>query len=240
MTAIFYVYVMFRPDASPCYIGKGKRKRIDNRIARSRHIRNIIKKHGDLPKLKIRDGLTEMEAFAVEIALIAAIGRAPNGPLVNMTDGGEGTSGREMSAAARAAISAAQRGRKATDEARARLRASHLGKKASPEAIAKMKASCQPAGARSPHPPESYAKQAAKLRGRKLSAEHRARIGAAGRGRKASPETIAKKRAAALGKPCSLETRAKLRAINLGKKRARPASTSESEDKSGARRELDI
>jgi hypothetical protein len=91
----FYVYVIFRPDGSPCYVGKGK----GNRWRRLRRRRNprleriIAKGARELPIIKIREGLTEAQAFEVEVALIAAIGRGKNGPLVNMTDGGDGTSG---------------------------------------------------------------------------------------------------------------------------------------------------
>jgi hypothetical protein len=48
---------------------------------------------GEVPYVKVREHITEAEAFETEIALIKAIGRFPFGPLVNMTDGGEGSSG---------------------------------------------------------------------------------------------------------------------------------------------------
>jgi hypothetical protein len=48
---------------------------------------------GEIPKIKIQDDLSEEEAFFLEIQLIKHIGRFPNGPLTNMTDGGDGASG---------------------------------------------------------------------------------------------------------------------------------------------------
>jgi hypothetical protein len=45
---------------------------------------------GELPVAIIRDKLTERQAFKYEIALIASIGRKPYGPLLNLTDGGDG------------------------------------------------------------------------------------------------------------------------------------------------------
>lgn len=99
---IFYVYALFRPTGIVCYIGKGSGNRINRheRFARrdshrNPHLLNIIKQAGGtVPKIVIKDGLTEAEAFGLEIIFIRAIGREiVGGPLVNMTDGGEGPSG---------------------------------------------------------------------------------------------------------------------------------------------------
>ena len=91
----FYVYAYFRPDGSPCYIGKGRGRRWRSHIKWSANsiLNNILKKYGEIPCLKIRQGLSEKEAFETEIALIKAIGRGSKGPLVNLTDGGEGSTG---------------------------------------------------------------------------------------------------------------------------------------------------
>jgi hypothetical protein len=91
----FYVYVLFRPDGRPCYVGKGKGKRwLRNERPNNPHLRNIVRKAKqegkELPRIKMRDGLTEAEAFELERIFIKAMGREPNGPLVNLTDGGEG------------------------------------------------------------------------------------------------------------------------------------------------------
>lgn len=97
----FYVYVLFRPwDGSPCYVGKGKGNRWRNfsfGARTNRWLRNIIAKAErlgmDIPSVKVRENLIETEAFATERAFIAAIGRGKYGPLVNLTDGGDGPAG---------------------------------------------------------------------------------------------------------------------------------------------------
>ena len=73
----FYVYVIFRPDGRPCYVGKGTGVRWTRKHDNNRHLSNIRAAAGKpLPVVKV------------------AVGRTPNGPLVNATDGGEGnTSG---------------------------------------------------------------------------------------------------------------------------------------------------
>lgn len=93
---VYYVYVYFRPNGIPCYVGKGKDKRWLRHFVytANRHLRNLIAKHGDLPVIKIRENLSAKEASEIEIALIKVIGRTVNGgPLVNMTDGGDGAPG---------------------------------------------------------------------------------------------------------------------------------------------------
>ncbi len=112
----FYVYFLLRKeDGTPFYVGKGVGKRIDDHEKaaltgedshKARIIRKIITKLGYLPKKKVAGGLIELEAFALEINLIAEIGRYPDGPLVNKTDGGEGFSGLIFTPEHRSAISA--------------------------------------------------------------------------------------------------------------------------------------
>lgn len=99
MLNIFYVYIYFRPwNGQPCYVGKGKRNRWNYHLCLgvnhpNKHFANIfLKANGrELPRVKIREHLSEEEALEMEVALIRAIGRQINGgPLVNLTDGGEG------------------------------------------------------------------------------------------------------------------------------------------------------
>lgn len=97
----FYVYVLFDWLGVPRYVGKGKggRMYIHERESDPRNwmknefIELTVQMLDEVPKLKVREKLLENEAFETEIALIAAIGRFPAGPLVNMTDGGEGGGG---------------------------------------------------------------------------------------------------------------------------------------------------
>lgn len=86
----FYVYRYLREDRTPYYIGKGKDKRayVNNRT---------IKKPLDPTRIEIiKDQLSEREAFDLEIELIALHGRKDisTGILRNLTNGGEGVSGR--------------------------------------------------------------------------------------------------------------------------------------------------
>ncbi len=79
----FYVYFLLREEAGiPFYVGKGVGKRIsDHEKAalagedshKSRIIRKVIANLGYLPKKKVAEGLVEIEAFALEISLIAEI-----------------------------------------------------------------------------------------------------------------------------------------------------------------------
>lgn len=103
MAGEFYVYVLFRPwDGSPFYVGKGKAERWLDHERKStkhtnKHLAFVVEKARrlglEIPKIKVRDSLAEKDAFEIERALISAMGRRPIGPLVNYTEGGEGTSG---------------------------------------------------------------------------------------------------------------------------------------------------
>lgn len=96
----FYVYVLFDADAVVRYIGKGKGNRWlahdkgndKNNWRKNRFIKQALRKLGEVPKVKIREDLLETEAFEIEVVLIRAIGRFPNGPLYNLTDNRNGPS----------------------------------------------------------------------------------------------------------------------------------------------------
>jgi hypothetical protein len=114
----FYVYAYLRTDDSPYYVGKGRGKRA---WADHKH----IKVPSDPARIiLLLTGLTEARAFSMERVLIAFYGRKDlgSGILVNLTDGGEGTTGRRYapSNAHRAALSKACGGtRKSVDHAMA-------------------------------------------------------------------------------------------------------------------------
>lgn len=118
----FYVYVLCDPtipgkyihgeftfDYEPFYIGKGRGIRMYTHSCNS-HLKNTktikraklvkIKKAGLKPiKIKLFKNLTEEDAFQKETELIFLIGRRDLGlgTLCNLTNGGEGNSGRVMS-----------------------------------------------------------------------------------------------------------------------------------------------
>lgn len=99
MRKTYYVYLVFRSDGVPCYVGKGKGGRMNDSAqgkTGNKHLESLARKSGGmLPVVVLRDGLTEAEAFEFEVLLIRIIGRRDRkkGPLLNRTDGGEGFSG---------------------------------------------------------------------------------------------------------------------------------------------------
>lgn len=103
---IFYVYVLYRPSLNgpiSFYIGKGKEGRwrehesCARRNATCKHmscrvIRKVWREGGIITKEKIAEGLTEKDAHRLE-CLHISLARAYQWPIVNLTNGGEGTSG---------------------------------------------------------------------------------------------------------------------------------------------------
>lgn len=91
----FYIYLHSTSDTGiPFYIGKGKNRRAYTRHGRSSHWNNIVNKHGFIVDI-ISTGLSEDEAFNHEKRFISFYGKIKNnsGPLINITDGGDGVSG---------------------------------------------------------------------------------------------------------------------------------------------------
>jgi len=120
MSERFYVYAYLDPrkptgeryhsytdsnywfDYEPIYIGKGSGDRINCHMSRIlgnennlflAKLRSIVNDGFNPIKLKILDNLYEDEAFGIEEEFIKSIGRYPNGPLTNMTNGGDGLFG---------------------------------------------------------------------------------------------------------------------------------------------------
>jgi hypothetical protein len=91
-----YKYGEYEFDYEPFYIGKGKEKRIIDKYNRNKYFNNLIGKIDPVIR-KFKENLSENESLNLECDLIKIIGRKDlnNGPLVNLTNGGEGASGRK-------------------------------------------------------------------------------------------------------------------------------------------------
>ena len=109
----FCVYTHSRPDGSVFYVGKGVEKRAHD-FAPSRrtlHHKNVVSKYGrENIKVHVIPCMSETEAFMLERVHIK-IARDAGKTLVNLTDGGEGGSGRKFTKEQLAAhVEAAKRG----------------------------------------------------------------------------------------------------------------------------------
>lgn len=130
---MFYTYAHYTPQGRIFYIGKGtdssRAYRFKNRNA---HWNSVVAKHGK-PKVEVlATWNTEKEAFEHEVLLISCF-KDMGVKLCNMTDGGEGASGRTLSEEHKQKIGATQKGRpgkKPSAETLIKLRESHLGQKA--------------------------------------------------------------------------------------------------------------
>jgi AP2 domain len=133
----YYVYIVFRLDGTPCYVGKGKGFRYGVKHKHNPHytaILNNAKKIGrELPIVIIRENLTEYDAFETEKAFIASIGReAFGGSLVNLTDGGEGAAGHSWTEEYRKRISQKLIGFVFSEERKTNISKGLTGKKRGP------------------------------------------------------------------------------------------------------------
>jgi hypothetical protein len=150
----FYTYIYLDPRKKghycyknvcflyePIYVGKGRGDRYLRHLSslnrkKNGHFRSkllkILKSNLNIKDhiLMIGKRLTEQQAFNLEIALIKEIGRADldSGPLVNLTEGGEGSSGCKRSIEFKKKVSQFRQGKPGTC----------LGKKFSEETKQKM------------------------------------------------------------------------------------------------------
>jgi hypothetical protein len=105
---IYYVYAYLRENNTPYYIGKGRDYR-----AYDHH--NSVHVPKDNSRIEfIAKNLSEQEAFVLEKDLIQLYGRKDlgTGILRNLTDGGEGSSGRKFTEESKKKISESCRGKK--------------------------------------------------------------------------------------------------------------------------------
>lgn len=125
----YYVYVHARPDTTDSsgvfYVGKGKGDRFRPHHKRNRHHENIVNKYGVESILaKTLECSTEAIAHEFERGLIKCLRRS-GVRLVNLTDGGEGSSGYVQLPEQRAKISASTKRRWEDPEYKAKLSATH-------------------------------------------------------------------------------------------------------------------
>ena len=88
-----YVYLYFRENGTPCYVGKGKKKRIDQHIQDARkgkegdfldHIRDMRVRDAPIRRHKVYEGLPgSLGALYVESVLIAELKKLPGVTLFN-------------------------------------------------------------------------------------------------------------------------------------------------------------
>ena len=84
-----YVYLHKKDNGQIFYVGKGVGYRATHTSNRNPYWKRVAKKYG-LNVVIFKDGLSEEEAYNLEMELISVIGKEN---LTNLTDGGDGTNG---------------------------------------------------------------------------------------------------------------------------------------------------
>jgi hypothetical protein len=143
-----YVYDNIVFDFEPFYIGKGRGNRILRGLSDKNHCFKTnkiksIKSEGLTPiALKIIERLSDEEVIVSEIYYIKKIGRADlkEGPLTNLTDGGDGNR-RFFSIETRQKISKAHQGKKLSIDTKNKIRESLTGRKLSEKSKQKISVS---------------------------------------------------------------------------------------------------
>jgi len=121
----YYVYVWLDPRKQgkykygehnflhePIYVGKGKGRRLGIRThGHNCFLQNKLSKFSEPIILQLMNNLTEKKAHQLEKELINLIGRGNKGPLCNLTDGGEGASGRKITEKTRQQMIRSQKNR---------------------------------------------------------------------------------------------------------------------------------
>lgn len=145
---IFYVYILFDWLGIPRYVGKGNGDRWlshELKTDKTNWMKNEFIEQtwimlGEIPKIKIIENVYEKDALNTEVELIKVIGRLTlnNGPLVNLTDGGEGASGLRWSKESKRKRSILQIKRMSSPELREQIRLKLLGRVPPESEIQKM------------------------------------------------------------------------------------------------------
>lgn len=96
MKELLNIYVLYmhirKSDGRIFYIGIGKKNRPYNKVGRNKHWHNTVNKHGYKVVILV-ENITQERAKELEILMIAFYGRKDLGlgNLVNLTDGGQGS-----------------------------------------------------------------------------------------------------------------------------------------------------
>ena len=209
MTNMFYIYQHRKADTNEIfYVGKGKDRRSHSKY-RGDYWKKVAAKHGFIVEI-IHQGLDEQTAFILETETIKEY-RNQGIKLVNLTDGGEGTSGRVATDESKEKYSHSKRGIK-----NPMFQNTHR-----PDVIEKIREAARINHAK----PEVKAKVKSAHAGKVLTDTHKENIRKVRLGTNRSDETKLKLSLLKKGKPSnrlgatlSEETKRKLRLANLGKK----------------------
>lgn len=191
----YYIYFHINDAKNEIfYVGKGFGRRAFRKNDRNKFWKNVTSKYSYTIVFPHKD-ITEEEAIKLEIYYISKIGRRDlgNGPLVNLTDGGDGSSGYIMTSEHKNKIREKMKGRIFSEEHLKRNRESKIGKQR----------------------PESVRKKLSNYRkGKRLSKETKLKISQSGKGRKHSEETKIKISESNKGRVVSNKTRKLLKKRN--------------------------
>jgi hypothetical protein len=136
MLDTYYTYLYLRDDGTPYYVGKGKGRRVSRTVGRHRP-------PFDSSRIILQEFSSEPDAIFAERFLISLYGRKDlsTGCLINMTDGGEGASGRTPTLQQRLKVSQSLVARPRPDAVRRKVSQSHMGLHASEMTKKKMRES---------------------------------------------------------------------------------------------------
>jgi hypothetical protein len=174
----YYVYAFLRENRySPYYIGKGRGRRYIRKEGRCVHPPTDKERI-----VKIKENLTEEEAFDLEVILIKQWGDN----LYNQTEGGDGVSGYKHSEESKQKMRNFQKGRLKSPEHKRKISEAMKGKTKSVDHIQKI-ADSKRGVKLAPCSQERKDKISKSLKGRKLSDEVRKKMSEAAKRRRKHP-----------------------------------------------------
>jgi hypothetical protein len=196
------LYRHLKPNGETFYIGVGNNIRPYTKSDRNNLWWKVVKKYGYEIQI-LKTDLTKTEAYELETILVAWYGRRnlELGPLVNLTDGGDGSNNVVVSENTREKLRIARLGYTLSEETKLKISNSHKGKIVSEETRLKMSES----GKKKVFTEEHYNKLHTSQKG-----ENNGMFG-----KTHSDETKEKMRQKALGRKLSDESKSKISKIVL-------------------------